>query len=74
MARFDDLGTDFDVVLDDLVSRGWLARSPAGAFVLTPRGEAGRARAAERSARTNRASTTASASGSMPPRSPSSDA
>ncbi|MCK9894449.1 MarR family transcriptional regulator [Frankia sp. AgB32] len=53
LARFDDLDTDFDAVLDDLLGRGWLARSPAGAFVLTARGEAGRQRAAERGARTN---------------------
>ncbi|WP_163549550.1 MarR family transcriptional regulator [Candidatus Frankia nodulisporulans] len=52
LARFDDLGTDFDAVLDDLLARGWLTPSPQPAgtpvFTLTEAGEAGRARAAER--------------------------
>ncbi len=53
LTRFDDLGTDIEAVLDDLVARDWLTRSPSGAFTLTARGETGRVRAAERVARTN---------------------
>ncbi|MCM3882857.1 MarR family transcriptional regulator [Frankia sp. R82] len=55
LARFDDLNTDIDAVLDDLLARGWLMSSPQPAgtpvFTLTEAGEAGRARAAERTRR-----------------------
>ncbi|GAA0944951.1 MarR family transcriptional regulator [Actinocorallia libanotica] len=47
---FDDLGTDFDGVYDDLLSRGWM-REDAGLLALTEEGEAGRRRARERNLR-----------------------
>jgi hypothetical protein len=49
LKRFDDLGTDFDAIFDDLVSRGWM-REEAGALTLTEDGEAGRLRARDRNA------------------------
>jgi len=62
LARFDDLGTDFDDVIDDLLRRGWLAQEQGqeqgqgqqdATFVLTEAGEAGRQRATDRGQRTN---------------------
>lgn len=50
LAKWDDLGTDFDGVFDDLVDRGWLTED-AGGMTLTEAGEAGRVRARERNAR-----------------------
>jgi hypothetical protein len=47
LTPYDDLGTDFDGVFDDLVGRGWLTEE-AGAFRLTEAGEAGRLRAHDR--------------------------
>ncbi|MEU4333289.1 MarR family transcriptional regulator [Micromonospora lupini] len=49
LAPFDDLGIDFEEVIDDLVARGWMTEQ-AGALSLTEAGEAGRLRAKERSA------------------------
>lgn len=49
LKRFDDLGIDFGVVFDDLVSRGWM-REQAGTLTLTEEGEAGRLRARDRNA------------------------
>lgn len=51
LARFDDLGVDFDGVVDDLLDRGWMTQTPAATFVITEVGEAGRARAADRARR-----------------------
>ncbi|MDX2297411.1 MarR family transcriptional regulator [Streptomyces roseofulvus] len=53
LERWDDLGTDFDGVFDDLVGRGWLTEE-AGRMTLTEAGEEGRARAKERNARIHR--------------------
>ncbi|GAB1332976.1 MarR family transcriptional regulator [Streptomyces sennicomposti] len=50
LARYDDLGIDFDGVFDDLVARGWLTEED-GAMTLTGAGEAGRLRARERNLR-----------------------
>ncbi|MFE4172080.1 MarR family transcriptional regulator [Streptomyces sp. NPDC056909] len=50
LARYDDLGTDFDGVFDDLVARGWLTEE-AGTMTLTDAGESGRVRAGERNLR-----------------------
>jgi hypothetical protein len=50
LAPFDDLGTDFDSVFDDLVARGWMREETRG-LTLTEAGEAGRLRAKERNAR-----------------------
>ena len=47
LAKYDDLGIDFDGVFDDLVARGWLTED-AGAMALTEAGEAGRLRTQER--------------------------
>ena len=49
LAPFDDLGTDFGGVFDDLVTRGWLTEE-AGTLSLTEAGEAGRLRARTRNA------------------------
>ncbi|MEU4115531.1 MarR family transcriptional regulator [Kitasatospora sp. NPDC028055] len=52
LARYDDLGTDFDTVFDDLTARGWLLEDTAtGAMSLTPDGEAARLRARDRNHR-----------------------
>ncbi|MFI8320561.1 MarR family winged helix-turn-helix transcriptional regulator [Streptomyces sp. NPDC085529] len=53
LKRWDDLGTDFDAVFDDLVGRGWLTEE-AGRMTLTEAGEEGRVRARERNARIHR--------------------
>ncbi|WP_031002185.1 hypothetical protein [Streptomyces sp. NRRL F-5727] len=53
LARWDDLGIDFDGVFDDLVGRGWLSED-AGRMTLTEAGEEGRLRARERNARVHR--------------------
>jgi hypothetical protein len=50
LAKYDDLGIDFDGVFDDLVARGWLIEE-GGAMTLTEGGEAGRLRARERNLR-----------------------
>jgi len=47
LAKYDDLGIDFDGVFDDLVARGWLTED-AGAMAPTEAGEAGRLRTQER--------------------------
>jgi len=49
---FDDQGTDFEAVFDDLITRGWLAAT-AGTLTTTEAGEAGRLRAATRGQRAN---------------------
>ncbi|MEU3396121.1 MarR family transcriptional regulator [Streptomyces filamentosus] len=56
LTPWDDQGTDFDAVFDDLVGRGWLTEGSgeAGGMTLTPEGEAGRLRAAERNAGVHR--------------------
>lgn len=52
LAKYEDLGLDFDGVFDDLVARGWLTEdADSGAMTLTEAGEAGRVRAGERNAR-----------------------
>ncbi|MFE4361543.1 MarR family transcriptional regulator [Kitasatospora sp. NPDC056800] len=48
LAPYDDQGTAFDAVFDDLIARGWLTEDADGAFTLTEEGEAGRLRARER--------------------------
>ncbi|MFE1316121.1 MarR family transcriptional regulator [Kitasatospora phosalacinea] len=53
LAKWDDLGIDFDGVYDDLAARGWLVED-AGAMTLTGQGEAGRLRARERNLRVHR--------------------
>ncbi|MFF0410683.1 MarR family transcriptional regulator [Kitasatospora sp. NPDC004745] len=53
LARYDDLGTDFDTVFDDLAGRGWL-HEEAGALTLTTAGEEGRLRARDRNLRVHR--------------------
>ncbi|NYV72799.1 MarR family transcriptional regulator [Streptomyces sp. UH6] len=50
LAKWDDLGIDFNGVFDDLVDRGWLAED-AGFMTLTEEGEGGRVRAKERNLR-----------------------
>ncbi|MFG3115635.1 MarR family transcriptional regulator [Streptomyces sp. NPDC048197] len=50
---YDDLGTDFDAVYDDLTARGWLTEDADG-MTLTEAGEAGRQRAHERNLRVHR--------------------
>ncbi len=50
LRQWDDAGTDFEGVYDDLVDRGWLTED-AGRMALTEEGEAGRVRAKERNAR-----------------------
>lgn len=50
LAKWDDLGIDFNGVFDDLVDRGWLAED-AGLMTLTEAGENGRVRAKERNLR-----------------------
>ncbi|MGW1975376.1 MarR family transcriptional regulator [Streptomyces sp. NPDC001889] len=54
LVTFDDQDTDFPAVLDDLVARGWLTEAESGELALTDQGEAGRARARERTAATTR--------------------
>ncbi|MGI6876594.1 MarR family transcriptional regulator [Amycolatopsis sp. 3B14] len=49
LARYDDLGIDFDAVFDDLIARGWLVERDG--LTLTEAGEAGRVRARDRNAR-----------------------
>ncbi|MEV7603802.1 MarR family transcriptional regulator [Kitasatospora sp. NPDC089797] len=52
LARYDDLGLDFDAVFDDLAARGWLLEDGAnGGMSLTADGEAARLRARERNHR-----------------------
>ncbi|MDT3445686.1 MULTISPECIES: MarR family transcriptional regulator [unclassified Pseudofrankia] len=51
LSPFDDLDSDFDGVVDDLLKRGWMTQTQAGTFSLTEDGEAGRTRAADRSHR-----------------------
>ncbi|MFJ7043090.1 MarR family transcriptional regulator [Streptomyces sp. NPDC101112] len=53
LAKYEDLGIDFDGVFDDLVARGWLTED-AGLMTLTEAGEEGRLRARERNARVHR--------------------
>ncbi|NEC10474.1 MarR family transcriptional regulator [Streptomyces sp. SID7909] len=53
LTKWDDLGTDFDAVFDDLVDRGWLTEN-AGLMTLTEAGEEGRLRARERNLRVHR--------------------
>lgn len=53
LTKWDDLGTDFDAVFDDLVDRGWLTEN-AGLMTLTEAGEEGRLRARERNLRIHR--------------------
>ncbi|MFC8722363.1 MarR family transcriptional regulator [Kitasatospora sp. NPDC057198] len=53
LAPWDDQGTDFDAVYDDLAARGWLVEE-AGRMTLTEQGEAGRLRARERNLRVHR--------------------
>ncbi|MEU6805057.1 MarR family transcriptional regulator [Streptomyces neyagawaensis] len=53
LAKYEDLGIDFDGVFDDLVARGWLTEE-AGLMTLTEAGEDGRLRARERNARVHR--------------------
>jgi hypothetical protein len=50
LASYDDLGIDFTVVFDDLVTRGWLAET-AGHLTLTDEGEAALRRARTRNLR-----------------------
>lgn len=50
LTAYDDLGTDFDGVYDDLVACGWMTED-AGGMTLTEEGEAGRLRARERNLR-----------------------
>ncbi|MFI6416801.1 MarR family transcriptional regulator [Streptomyces sp. NPDC050842] len=50
LAKWDDLGIDFNGVFEDLVARGWLAED-AGLMTLTEAGEDGRVRARERNLR-----------------------
>ncbi|MFJ5263255.1 MarR family transcriptional regulator [Streptomyces sp. NPDC088387] len=47
LGPYDDLGTDFDDVFDDLADRGWTTETD-GTMTLTAQGEAGRQRARER--------------------------
>lgn len=52
LARYDDLGTDFARVFDDLAARGWLLEDAAtGGMSLSGEGEAARLRARERNHR-----------------------
>ncbi|GAA2767048.1 hypothetical protein GCM10010103_60890 [Streptomyces paradoxus] len=53
LTKWDDLGTDFHGVFDDLVGRGWLTED-AGLMTLTEAGEGGRLRARERNLRVHR--------------------
>ncbi|CAL9677404.1 hypothetical protein SUDANB1_08103 [Streptomyces sp. enrichment culture] len=53
LTKWDDLGTDFHGVFDDLVGRGWLTED-AGLMTLTQAGEDGRLRAKERNLRVHR--------------------
>ncbi|MFE2376050.1 MarR family transcriptional regulator [Streptomyces sp. NPDC059398] len=53
LAKWDDLGIDFNGVFDDLIARGWLTEE-AGFMKLTEAGEDGRVRATERSLRVHR--------------------
>ncbi|MFI8895607.1 MarR family transcriptional regulator [Streptomyces paradoxus] len=53
LTKWDDLGTDFHGVFDDLVGRGWLTED-AGLMTLTEAGEDGRLRAKERNLRVHR--------------------
>ncbi|GAA3896997.1 hypothetical protein GCM10022244_04020 [Streptomyces gulbargensis] len=50
LAKWDDLGTDFHGVFDDLADRGWLVEE-SGLMTLTEAGENGRVRAKERNLR-----------------------
>jgi polyhydroxyalkanoate synthesis regulator phasin len=50
LAKYEDLGIDFNSVFDDLVARGWLTED-AGLMTLTEAGEDGRLRAKERNLR-----------------------
>ncbi|MFF2778095.1 MarR family transcriptional regulator [Streptomyces sp. NPDC058052] len=50
LTPWDDRGTDFEAVFDELVARGWMTED-AGRMTLTGEGQAGRARARERTAR-----------------------
>jgi hypothetical protein len=51
LTPYDDQGSDFDGVFDDLVARGWLTEGEGGGMTLTEAGEAGRLRARERNLR-----------------------
>jgi hypothetical protein len=51
LTPFDDQGTDFAAVFDDLTERGWLRRAPDGTLILTEAGEQGLARARKRNLR-----------------------
>ncbi|CAL9346114.1 MarR family transcriptional regulator [Streptomyces sp. enrichment culture] len=53
LAKYEDLGLDFDAVFDDLLARGWMTEE-AGVMTLTEAGEAGRVRARERNAEVHR--------------------
>jgi len=48
LTPYDDLGTDFETVYDDLAARGWLTEADTGAMTLTEAGEAARLRARDR--------------------------
>ncbi|MFE4974335.1 MarR family transcriptional regulator [Kitasatospora sp. NPDC056651] len=48
LTPYDDQGTAYDTVFDDLIARGWLTEDTDGGFTLTEAGEAGRLRARER--------------------------
>ncbi|MFF1508685.1 MarR family transcriptional regulator [Streptomyces sp. NPDC058326] len=50
LTKWDDLGTDFHGVFDDLVDRGWLVED-GGLMTLTEAGEEGRVRARQRNRR-----------------------
>ncbi|MFD4372573.1 MarR family transcriptional regulator [Streptomyces sp. NPDC058486] len=51
LTPWDDRRTDFEAVFDDLVARSWMTEDDAGRMTLTEEGEAGRARARDRTAR-----------------------
>ncbi|MER7848126.1 MarR family transcriptional regulator [Kitasatospora sp. NPDC096077] len=52
LARYEDLGLDFDAVFDDLAARGWLLEdATTGGMSLSEQGEAARLRARERNHR-----------------------
>ncbi|GKQ39608.1 MarR family transcriptional regulator [Streptomyces sp. A012304] len=53
LAKYEDLGIDFNSVFDDLVARGWLTED-AGLMTLTEAGEDGRLRARERNLRVHK--------------------
>ncbi|MFB7941511.1 MarR family transcriptional regulator [Streptomyces sp. NPDC056049] len=50
LVPWDDRGTDFEAVFDELIARGWMTED-AGRMTLTEEGEAGAVRARQRNAR-----------------------